>query len=294
MKTQKIALLGLGAMGAAIAARWRAEGFPLTVWNRNRAKAEALGFEPDAIAATPREAAAGAAFVAAMVTDDDASRAVWLGEEGALAGAGDGSILIDFSTVTPGCARDLEARARKKGVAFLDAPVAGGPAVAAAGRLTIFAGGDRSAFDKARPLFDAIAARVEHLGPAGAGATWKLVNYMMAGAQLASLCEALTLALKAGVEPSRAGDLITGSVVASPLVVSKIPRLVARDYDNPDATLDLVAKDQRYMVELARSLNARLEIAPVVAEIFRRAEAEGYGAHDLTAVFESVRKRSGA
>lgn len=294
MKPEKIALLGLGAMGAAFAARWRAAGLPLTVWNRNPAKAEPLGINPANIAATPREAAAGASIIAVMVTDDEASRAIWLGRDGALAGAAPGAILVEFSTVTPAHTREIATLAEKQAAAYLDAPVAGGPAIAAAGKLTIFAGGDPIAFEKARPLFAAIAQRIEHLGPVGAGATWKLVNYMMAGAQLASLCEALTLALKAGVAPSRAGDLIAASVVASPLVMSKIPRMVARDYENPDATLDLVAKDQRYMVELARSLGADLEVAPVVAEIFRRADAEGYGARDLTAVFESVRKRSGA
>ncbi len=290
---QTIALLGLGAMGNAFAVRWRAAGFPLTVWNRNLAKAEALLASGVSIAGTPRDAAAGADIVVAMVSDDDASRGIWLGADGALAGVRPGAVALDMSTISPPLARDLAGLAGKAGAQFLDAPVAGGPAAVAAGKLAIFVGGPAAALEKARPVLAAIAGRIDHLGPAGAGATWKLINYMMAGAQLAGLAEALTLAAKAGIAPERAGDLIRSSVVASPAIVAKLPRMIERRFGDPDAALRLVAKDQRYALALARSLGADLDILPVVAELYARAEREGLGDLDLAAVIDSVSRRSG-
>lgn len=288
---QSIALIGLGAMGTAFAARWRAAGFPLTVYNRDRRKAQAL--TGVGVAPSPREAAFGADVVVSIVKDDDASRAVWQGSDGALAGLRRGAIAIDMSTISPGWARELSGLAVKAGAKFLDAPVAGGPSFATAGTLAIFIGGPASALVAARPLLAAVGSRIEHLGEAGAGATWKLVNYMMTGAQLASLAEALTLAEKAGIAPAQAAALIAKSVVASPAILAKLPRMSERRFTEPEAALRLVAKDQRYALELARSLGADLEILPVVAEIFARAEREGLGDLDLAAVVESVGRKSG-
>lgn len=289
---ESIALLGLGAMGTAFAARWRAAGYPLAVWNRSAAKAEALRADGVTVAATPRAAAAGADIIVAMVTDDDASRGVWLGPDGAFAGARQSAVAIDMSTISPALARALAAHAAKSGAKFLDAPVGGGPTAVAAGKLAVFVGGEAAAFEKARPVLAAIAGRVDHLGPAGAGVSWKLINYMMAGAQTAALAEALAMAEKAGVEPARAAELIRNSVVASPLVLAKLPRMVERRFDNPEAILSLVAKDQRYALEFSKSLGANLILQPAIAEIWRRAEEAGFGDMDLAAIVESVARRA--
>jgi 3-hydroxyisobutyrate dehydrogenase-like beta-hydroxyacid dehydrogenase len=289
----RIALIGLGAMGAAIAARWRAAGFPLVVHNRNPAKAQALAGSGVEVARTPREAASLGDVVVTVVNDDDASRAVWLGPDGAVAGLKDGAVAIEMSTVSPDWARDLGRRAAKTGACFLDAPVGGGPSAVAAGKLTVFAGGPAATLETARPLFAEIASRIEHLGEVGAGATWKLLNYMMAGAQMASLAEALAVAAKAGIAADRAADLIRQSVVASPLVVGKLPRMTERRFDNPEAALRLVVKDQRYALAFAQSLGAELEILPAVVRTFARAERDGFGDLDLAAVVESVSRRSG-
>lgn len=291
---QTIALLGLGAMGAAMAERWRAHGFALALYNRNREKAEALVAAGVSVFSTPREAAAGADIVVAMVAEDDASRGVWLGADGGLAGVRRGAVAVDCSSISPAWAREFASQAERCDAHALDAPVAGGPSAVAKGALAVFVGGSAAALERARPALTAIGARIEHLGPAGAGATWKLVNYMMAGAQLASLAEALTLATKAGIDLARAAELIRASVVASPAVVAKLPRMVERRFDQPDAALRLVAKDQRYALDLARSLGADLEILPLVAAIYARAEREGLGDQDLAAVMESIARRSGA
>jgi 3-hydroxyisobutyrate dehydrogenase len=290
--TQAICLLGLGAMGSAMATRWLDAGYPLAVYNRSRAKTEAMAAKGARAAQTPHEAASGADIVISIVYDDDASRAIWFGAQGALESLKPGAIAIETSTLSPPYVRELGARAAAMSARFLDAPVGGGPREVLRGALAMFVGGDRDALQSARPALEVIASRIEHVGEIGAGATWKLINYMMAGAQLASLAEALTLAGKAGVAPARAAELIRQSVVASPAVIGKLSRMVERRFAEPDAALRLVAKDQRYAEDLARALGAEMEILPVVAAIFARAEREGFGDADLAAVIQSVDKHS--
>jgi 3-hydroxyisobutyrate dehydrogenase len=290
---QRIAVLGLGNMGAAMAARWMAQGFPVTVWNRNAARAEPLVAKGAKLAATPREAAAAADVVVAMVTDDDASRGVWLGSDGAVAGLQRGAIAIEASTVSPGWIRKLAVDVAKTGAGFLDAPVGGAPPAVTAGTLTIFAGGEAATLAAARPVLAAISARIEHVGGTGSGATWKLVNYMMAAAQLAGLAEVLTLSEKIGIPRAKAADLIRNSVTASPAVLGKIGRMVEDHFDAPDAALSIVAKDERYAIDLAREVGMRPEILPTVSSIFERALDEGLGDLDVTAIIATIRRRSG-
>ncbi|MEJ0013845.1 MAG: NAD(P)-dependent oxidoreductase [Bauldia sp.] len=285
---QRIAIIGLGTMGSRMAANWINRGFAVTVWNRTRGRAEALAVAGAEIAASPRAAAEGADIVWAMVADDDASRQVWLGEAGALAGIARGAIAVESSTLSPAWARELAGLAHAQGVDFLDAPVGGSRAVAADGNLAIFVGGDAAVLEKARPAMEAIGGRIHHLGPTGAGATWKLINYMMAGAQLAGAAEGLVLARQAGIDVAKAAELIAGGVTASPAVTGKLPRMVDRRFGDPDVALRLVAKDQRYAVALAQSLGVKLEMIAASAEIFRRAEAQGLGDLDLAAVIEAV------
>ena len=174
---QRVALLGLGTMGVGMAANWLAKGFALSVWNRTPANARALAAKGARAAATPRETAEGADFVFAMVADDAASRSVWLGENGALAGAKTGAIVIKSSTLTPDWVRELGGRAREKGLGFLDAPVGGSRQAAASGELRFFVGGEPATFEAARPALAAVGGQMDLLGPVGAGATWKLVNH---------------------------------------------------------------------------------------------------------------------
>jgi 3-hydroxyisobutyrate dehydrogenase len=289
---QRIALLGLGTMGSRMAANWINRGFSVSVWNRTRAKAEPLAAMGAAIAASPGAAAENADIVWAMVADDDASRDVWLGGEGALAGIRPGAIAIESSTLSPAWVRELAGLAAASGVDFLDAPVGGSKAVAAEGKLAVFVGGEAAVLERARPAFEAIGGRIHHLGPHGAGATWKLINYMMAGAQIAGAAEGLTLAAKAGIDVAKAAELIAGGVTASPAVTGKLQRMIEKRLGDPDVALRLVAKDQRYALALARSLGVTLEMIAASAEIYRRAEAEGLGDLDLAAVIEAVAPKS--
>jgi 3-hydroxyisobutyrate dehydrogenase len=285
---QRIAMIGLGIMGSGMAANWLAKGFAVSVYNRTRAKAEPLGAKGARIADSPRAAAEGAHIVVSMVSDDAASRKVWQGSEGALAGLKAGAIVIESSTLTPEWVRELAALARAKGAEFLDAPVGGSKPAAAEGKLVFFIGGESATVEKARAALEAVGTKITHLGPAGAGATWKLINNVMAASQLAVLSEGLAIAAKAGIDLAQAAELIKNSATASPMVVGKLPRIMDRRYADPDFALKLMRKDVGYANALAKALGVNLEVVPAVMGIYERAEAKGLGESDTAAVRDAV------
>jgi 3-hydroxyisobutyrate dehydrogenase len=284
MLMQRVAILGLGIMGGGMAANWLAKGFELSVWNRTRAKAEPLAAKGARIAATPREAAKSADFIFAMVADDAASRGVWLGADGALAGAKSGAIAVESSTLTPDWVRELARHAEAKGCGFLDAPVGGSRQAAASGELRLFVGGEPQTYEAARSALAAVGSKMDLLGPVGAGATWKLINNQLAAGQIAALAEALEVAKKAGFKDEQISDLILGGAPASPIVKLKLPRMLGRDFEPADFALNLMLKDARYAAALAQSLGAHAEMIAGAAKAFARAEAKGLGEKDIAAV----------
>jgi 3-hydroxyisobutyrate dehydrogenase len=284
MLMQRVAILGLGIMGGGMAANWLAKGFEVSVWNRTPAKAQALAGKGAKIAATPREAATGADFIFAMLADDDASRSVWLGAEGALAGAKSGAIGVESSTLTPDWVRELAGHAQAKGCGFLDAPVGGSRPAAASGELRFFVGGEPQTYEAARPALAAVGAKMDLLGPVGAGATWKLINNQLAAGQIAALAEALEVAKKAGFKNEQISELILGGAPASPIVKLKLPRMLARDFEPTDFALNLMLKDARYATALAQSLGAPADMIASAAKAFARADAKGLGDKDIAAV----------
>jgi 3-hydroxyisobutyrate dehydrogenase len=267
-----------------MAANWLAKGFEVAVWNRAAVKAQALAGKGAKAAATPREAATGADFIFAMVADDDASRSVWLGGDGALAGAKRGAIGVESSTLTPDWIRELGRHAEAKGCGFLDAPVGGSRAAAEGGELRFFVGGDPQTYEAARPALSAVGTRMDLLGPLGAGATWKLINNQLAAGQIAALAEALEVAKKAGFKNEQISELILGGAPASPIVKLKLPRMLAQDFEPADFALSLMLKDARYAAALARSLGAPAGMIEGAAQAFARADAKGLGAKDIAAV----------
>jgi 3-hydroxyisobutyrate dehydrogenase len=284
MLMQRVAILGLGIMGGGMAANWLAKGFAVSVWNRTRAKAEPLAAKGAKIAANPREAATGADFIFAMVADDDASRAVWLGADGALAGAKSGAIGVESSTLTPDWIRELARQAQAKGVGFLDAPVGGSRPAAANGELRFFVGGDAQTYEAARPALAAVGAKMDLLGPVGAGATWKLINNQLGAGQIAALAEALEVARKAGFKDEQISELILGGPAASPMIKLKLPRMLAQDFEPTDFALNLMLKDARYATALAEALDAPAGMIASAAKAFARADAKGLGDKDIAAV----------
>ncbi|MBZ0299424.1 MAG: NAD(P)-dependent oxidoreductase [Anaerolineae bacterium] len=288
---QHIALIGLGIMGSGMAHNWLDKGYSLVVHNRTRRKAEPFAARGAQVAETPRQAAANADIIVVMVGDDDQSRAVWLGEDGALAGARAGAVLIDCSTVTPAWVRDLAQQAHVKGCDFLDSPVTGSKPQAAAGQLTLFVGGDGAVLERVRPALEAISRQIHYMGPTGTGATWKLINNMMAAVQMAALSEGWLLAEKAGVDLDQAAALIADSASSSPLVKGKVPRLHDNRYGDTDFALQWMLKDVRYALTLAEQYGLHPDTARAAEAIYQQAADKGLGEQDFASVIEGLRSK---
>jgi 3-hydroxyisobutyrate dehydrogenase len=289
MARPRVALLGLGIMGGGMAGRLLGAGFPLTVYNRSRGRADALASGGAQVASTPREAAAGADIVLSMVADDDASRAAWLGENGALAGVAPGTVLVESSTVTVGWIRDLEREAGAKGCELLDAPVTGTRPHAAAGELVFLVGGAASTLERVRDALAAMSRLIVHVGPSGSGARLKLINNVMAAVQAASFAEALALVEKSGLDRDAAIDVLTNGAPGSPVVKTMAARMTGREYDPPNFALRLMAKDIRYAMQEAAQHAVAFETAAATLGVFERAIAAGHADEDFSAIVEPLR-----
>lgn len=286
---KRITFLGLGLMGAAMARRLLDHGFELTVWNRNASRADALRAAGARVASSPAEGARGADAVIAMLADDDASRAVWLGESGALAVMDRGTLAIDSSTLTVGWMRELGARAAARGVSFLDAPVTGSKPQAEQGALRFLVGGDAVAVERAAPLFAVMGQSQTHVGPTGSGALLKLINNFMCGVQLASLGEAMAMAQRSGLDIRRTADVLAAGSPGSPLVKMVVERMVARDY-TPNFLVPLMVKDLTYAMETFAAAGIELADARAARERFIEAAAAGFHDRDIAAVVEPLRR----
>jgi 3-hydroxyisobutyrate dehydrogenase len=287
MNSPRVAFLGLGIMGGNMARRLLAAGFALTVYNRSRAKAAALAGAR--VAATPREAAAGADIVLCMVADDIASRAMWLGENGAVAGAPRGAVLVDCSTLSVGWVKELAAAANACDCEFLDAPVTGSKTQSAAGELNFIVGGSLAALERLKPVLTPMSKRITHLGPTGSGALIKLINNFVCGVQVASLAEALALIEQSGLDCAQALSVLLDGAPGSPLVKTMAARMTASDF-TPNFLLKLMAKDLGYAVTEGRARGLSPTTAVAALEVFQRAIAAGHGEQDMAAVVEPLRK----
>jgi 3-hydroxyisobutyrate dehydrogenase len=286
----KAAFLGLGVMGEPMARNLLKGGFALSVWNRTRAKAERLSGEGARVSATPREAALEADFVVSMVSDDAASRGVWLGDDGALAGAPQGALLIECSTLSLAWVRELSTIATDRGFAFLDSPVAGSTDAAAAGSLNLFVGGEAAVLERARPVLEKLSASINHMGPGGAGALMKLINNQMLGVQALALAEALAFAERAGLSMEQVVPLIQNGAGGSPTVKRKAPMMAERQYAVQFA-MKWLHKDLGYALAAADQHGAPLPAVATAHEVFRMARNAGHADKDFAALIEVLRAR---
>ena len=290
---RSIAVLGLGTMGSGMARRLVSGGFAVTVYNRTAARADALKAAGAKVAQTPREAAVGADVVIAMLADDGASRSAWLGENGALAGARPGAVLMESSTLSVAWVTELAAAAEALGCHLLDAPVTGSKPQAANGELLFLVGGDAAVLDSVRDVLAPMSRGVLHLGQTGSGAVMKLVNNFLCGVQAASLAEAMAMIERSGLNRAQALEVLSSGAPGSPLLRTLSARMAAQDYKTNFA-VDLMAKDLAYAIEEARRRGVTLETAAAGLSAFRRASAEGHGADDMSSVIEPLRRASTA
>jgi 3-hydroxyisobutyrate dehydrogenase len=285
---QAVTLLGLGTMGAGMAGRLLAAGFPLTVWNRTADRCADLAARGARVAATPRAAAEGADVVIAMVADDAASREVWLGEAGALGALRPGAVLIESSTVSPAWITELGERAHARACDLIDAPVTGSRTQAHSGELLFLAGGDDAVIDRVQDVLRAMSRDIVRLGPLGSGAVVKLVNNFVCGVQVAAMAEAVALIEASGLGRAEALGVLLNGAPGSPLVKAVTARMLSSDYD-VHFRVDLMAKDLAYASDLAAGHELRLRTAEAALERFREAGRHALGDSDIASVVEPLR-----
>jgi 3-hydroxyisobutyrate dehydrogenase len=265
-----VAFIGLGRMGHGMAGRYLDAGFDVVVWNRSKAKAEDLLARGARWAASPAGAANGADAIVTTVADDEASRAVWLGKDGAASAAKAGTFAIECSTVSYDHALDLAAALRGRGLIYIDSPVTGLPDAAASGKLTLLIGAEPADLEQARPFLAPLSTTIRHFGPVGTGTVYKLINNLMGAIQIAGIAEGLAIAEQAGLDMKLVLEAVETGVAASPQVIRHSRRMVARDFSGANFTATLRHKDAAYAVALAERL---LSGAPLMG----RAAVEAYG-----------------
>src|SRR5450756_595465 len=275
----RVAFIGLGRMGHGMAGRYLDAGFEVALWNRSRSKAEDLIARGAQWATSPEDAAIDADAVVTMVADDAASRAVWLGKDGAAATMKSGTLAIECSTVSYGHALELARELRGSGLVYIDSPVTGLPDAAASGKLTLLVGAEPADLERARPYLTPLSTTIRHFGAVGNGTVYKLINNLMGAIQIAGIAEGLAIAEQAGLDMKLVLEAVETGVAASPQVIRHSKRMAARNFEGATFTSALRHKDAAYAVRLAESL---LSAAPLMgrAAVEAYARAKAYAPDD--------------
>ena len=287
-----LGVVGLGSMGSAMASRLLDQNVPIAAYNRTAARAEPLRMRGAAVLACPADVARCASMVITCVTDEHALGQVLLGPGGVLNGATPGSILLETSTIGPDASAGFAPACAEAGVAYLRAPISGSVAHAATGSLAFLVSGPQDALDRARPILDLLAARVFYLGQAEEARTQKLALLLVVGATVAALSEALVLGEKAGLDWRSMLEVFESSAVASPLVRTKLPALLERDFA-PGAETRLLAKDFDLILGAGRSTETPLPLAGLVRQLLAAAMSGGEADLDFSALVLVLERLAG-
>ena len=280
----KVAFLGLGVMGFPMAGHLKAKGYDVTVYNRTAAKAQSWAQKHGGKSApTPAAAARDADFVMLMVGNDNDLLDVALGKDGALAGTKKGAILVDHTTASADAARKVFKAAKDKGVDFIDAPVSGGQAGAENGKLTVMCGGEKAAFDKAKPVMDSYGRAVTLMGGSGAGQLTKMVNQICIAGLLQGLSEGIAFAEKAKLDPLLVLDVISKGAAQSWQMENRGKTMHERKFDFGFA-VDWMRKDLGICLEEAKRNGAKLPVTQIIDQYYGDVQKAGGNRWDTSSL----------
>ena len=281
---RRVAFIGLGVMGGPMAGHLAAAGHDVTVYNRTRATAEAwCDTHGGRLAETPAEAARDAELVFACVGRDEDLRAVTLESDGAFETLGSGAVFIDHTTVSAEIARELAGEAKARGAGFVDAPVSGGQAGAENGRLAVMAGGGEADFAAAQPVIQAYAARVVHIGEAGAGQLTKMVNQICIAGLVQALSEGVDFAGRAGLDIERVLEAIGGGAAQSWQMDNRARTMAEGEFDFGFA-VDWMRKDLEICMAEGRRNGATLPVTALVDQFYGQVQTRGGGRNDTSSL----------
>lgn len=287
----RVGCIGAGVLGAAIMRRLIDCGFAPSVWNRDKAKLADLLKAGAAEAANPAALARSSAFVITCVSDGAALEKIVFGEHGVAAGGSADKVLIDMSTCAAAHTQDMAARlADRCGMAWLDAPISGGAPAALEGRMAVMVGGSESVFERARPIWDALAARATLMGPNGAGQATKMINQVLVSTGLAVLAEACAFAERAGIDAAKIPRALAGGRADSKQLQEMFPKMVRSDFSITGRAA-LMLKDLELIHDLARHVGAPMPVTAGVTESFRKMVADGLGDRDNSEMVNFYRAR---
>ncbi|MDP0927810.1 NAD(P)-dependent oxidoreductase [Paracoccus onubensis] len=286
----KLAFLGMGVMGYPMAGHLQSAGHDVTVYNRTAEKARKwAGQHGGGSASTPREAAAGAAFVMSCVGNDDDLRSVCLGEDGAFAGMEKGAIFVDHTTVSAAVTRELAEAARKAGLGYVDAPISGGQAGAENGQLSVMCGGDQDDFDRAAPVIGAYAKICRRLGDVGAGQITKMCNQIAIAGLVQGLSESLAFAQKAGLDTAQVVEVISQGAAGSWQMANRHETMAAGEFDHGFA-VDWMRKDLAICLAAGDEIGALLPVTALVDQFYKEVQTMGGGRWDTSSLIARLVK----
>jgi 3-hydroxyisobutyrate dehydrogenase-like beta-hydroxyacid dehydrogenase len=284
--------VGLGAMGGLMAERLLSKGHTVTGYNRTKSKAQGLIAKGMTWGESPRAVAEVADVTFVMVTNSAALEAVANGPDGLLAGLGAGKLLIDMSTVSPAVSRALAAKVRAKGADMVDAPVSGSVVTLQQGKLSVMVGGEASTFERVKPLLEDVGPRVTHVGPNGLALSMKIAINLSLAVQMLAFSEGLLLAEKSGIARETAVDVMTHSVIGSPMVQYRGP-MVLNMPDEAWFDVNMMQKDMLLALEMGRQLDVPLPTTAVTNEMLTAARGMGLARKDFAILFEVLARMAG-
>jgi 3-hydroxyisobutyrate dehydrogenase len=288
----KVAFIGMGTMGAAMAVNILKAGHAVTVHNRTREREEPVAKAGARRSASPQEAARNAEIIVTCVSDTPDAEAVILGANGVIHGAPTGAIVVDMSTISPSATRRMAGELGKKGIRMLDAPVSGGSEGAQKGTLTIMVGGDAADVAKAMPVLSAMGKSITHIGPSGAGQFTKAINQVIIAGVYLAVAEGMTLGLKAGLDMEKVVQALAGGAAGSWVLNFRSANMIKNEYPL-GFRVRLHRKDVAIAMEAARELGVFLPATALVEQIENGLISQGYGDEDMSAMARLIRKHSG-
>ena len=281
---EKIGFVGLGIMGRPMARNLMEDGYELVLYNRTEEKAEELAQEGTAeVAGSPREVAENSDIIITMLPDSPQVEEVLAGEGGVLEGLGEGSLIVDMSTISPVVTKELAAKAGERGASMLDAPVSGGDVGAINGELSIMVGGSEEDFERAKPLFDVMAKVATLVGPVGSGQVVKACNQIVVALNIEAVSEALVLGSKAGVAPEKVVEALSGGLAGSAVMEAKKEKFFGHDFE-PGFKIELHHKDLGIALAAGREYGVPLPVTAIVDQMLEASKARGRGDRDHSAL----------
>jgi 3-hydroxyisobutyrate dehydrogenase-like beta-hydroxyacid dehydrogenase len=289
---KRIGFAGLGLMGSRMAANLLKKGFPLSVWNRTTAKAEALAREGARVAKTPFELAEHAGVVVACVADPPAVEELVFGPHGLIGAVRPGFRYLECSTVSPETTKRVAAALQERGGDLLEAPMTGSKNGAEQGTLLFMTGGPAALHEELLPVIMAMGSKAIHCGELGAGSTVKLIGNTVISFMLEGLCEGLVVGARAGLKAEKILEVVMASGFASPYYAFKGRAIANRDFDQ-HFSIDLLVKDQTLMLEQAAALKVPMPGLAAIREVCQAARGQGLGQEDIAAVVKALERGAG-